>query len=60
MAWTVGFCNKCGVLMHDASYGFNLDEPIVGEYPNAYGYLNPCPVCKVRTEFVAWKDLSDW
>lgn len=56
MAWTVGFCNKCGVLMHE--WGIkNLD---ISEYKGIYGYLNPCPVCKVRTEFIACQDLSDW
>ena len=61
MAWTVGFCDKCGVLMHDRANGFKTDDDSVeGDNPKAYGYLNPCPVCKVRTEFVAWQDLSDW
>lgn len=59
MSYTIGFCDKCGVLMHE--WGIKLDEESqIGDDRKIFGYVNPCPVCKERTAFIAVESLSDW
>lgn len=43
MSWEVGFCNKCGVLLHE--WGANINFEVIEKKVVWYVYL--CPVCDV-------------
>lgn len=55
MSWRVGFCDRCGVLVHE--WGVNIEYEDIGT--KTVCYLNPCPVCKIKTVFIGVDQLSD-